>query len=37
MFDINTGRRFQSLRDGASSTFAMGEAASSPLLPAEST
>jgi len=37
MFDINTGHRFQSLRDGASNTFAMGEAASSPLLPAEST
>lgn len=37
MFDINSGYRFQHIRDGASHTFAMGEAASSPILNAAST
>ena len=34
MFDINSGVRYADIADGASNSFAMGEATSSPGLPA---
>jgi prepilin-type N-terminal cleavage/methylation domain-containing protein len=37
LFDINSKTRFRDIADGSSSTFLIGEAASSPRLEAEST
>ena len=37
LFDINSSIRFRDVQDGTANTFMIGEAASNPMLEAEST